>query len=350
MSFYALKVAEITRETSDCVSIRFAVPAALADIFAFQPGQYLTLRHGPDERRAYSICSGLDDNELRIAIKLADPGGFSEFANTLLSAGDFLDVMPPEGRFGLLPNPAKNRNILALAAGSGITPILSIIKSVLSREPLSRVVFFYGSRATAGIIFRATLEDLKDRYISRFTVIHKLSRETQDVAVLNGHVDAAALTSLLPGLLTPADIDAAFLCGPTAMLDSLPIALAALGVPEDRIHTERFTSSTPPRPRAIVSPDAAPFATATIIHEGQSRDIPIAKGEAVLDAALRAGMDLPWSCRGGMCCTCRARLVAGEAEMIQNFSLEPWETAAGFVLTCQAQPRSAHLIVDYDAV
>ena len=351
--FYSLRVAVIARETDDCVSVRFDVPAALKDTFAFRPGQYLTLRtlrNGAELRRAYSICAGLDDGELRVAIKHGDPGGFSEWANTTLAADDLLDVMPPEGRFGLQPDPAAGRTLLMLAAGSGITPILSIVKSVLAREPASRIVLLYGSRSTAGIIFRTALEDLKDRFLSRLTVIHLLSREAQDIGVLNGHVDAASLATLLPGLLRPAEIDAAFLCGPAAMLETLPIALQAMGVPADRIHTERFTPASAPRPAAIVPPNAPAFATATIIHEGKTREIPIAAGEAVLDAGMRAGLDLPWSCRGGMCSTCRARLVEGSVVMAQNFSLEPWETAAGFVLTCQAQPKSRHLVVDYDAV
>ena len=351
--FHPLTITELTRETGDCVSLVFAVPPALRASFAFQPGQYLTLRTlraGEELRRAYSICAGLDDGELRVAIKRGDPGGFSEWANTALAVGDVLEVMPPEGRFGLMPDPAARRTILALAAGSGITPILSIVKSVLAREPQSEVVLIYGSRNTASIIFRAALEDLKDRYLSRLTVIHVLSREAQDIGVLNGRVDAACLRAVLPGLITPAEVDAAFLCGPAAMLEALPEALVALGVSAAHVHTERFTPSGAARARAAVPADAPAFATATIIHDGQTREIALAEGEAVLDAAMRAGLDLPWSCRGGMCSTCRAKLVEGTAAMAQNFSLEPWEMEAGFVLTCQAHPTAAHLVVDYDAV
>ena len=351
--FHKLTITERTQETEDCVSLVFAVPPALRATFAFRPGQYLTLRttrDGEELRRAYSICAGLDDGELRVAIKRGDPGGFSEWANTRLAVGDVLEVMPPEGRFGLIPEPTARRTILALAAGSGITPILSILKSVLAREPGSEVVLIYGSRSTASIIFRAALEDLKDRYLSRLTVIHVLSREAQDIGVLNGRVDAACLRALLPGLVTPAELDAALLCGPAAMLEALPAVLEGLGVPAARIHTERFTPSGAPRAGAAVPANAPAFATATIIHDGQTREIALAEGEAVLDAAMRAGLDLPWSCRGGMCSTCRAKLVEGTAEMTQNFSLEPWEMEAGFVLTCQAHATAAHLVVDYDAV
>ncbi len=351
MQFHSLRIADLVRETADCVSVAFDIPPALRTEFAFRPGQYLTLRtyrDGEELRRAYSICAGLDDGEVRVAIKRADPGGFSDWANSALRAGDVMDVMPPEGGFGLVPAPAARRTILAIAAGSGITPILSIAKSVLAREPESQVILLYGSRSTADIIFRATLEDLKDRYVDRFTVIHVLSRETQDIGVLNGRIDADKLGVLLPGLAAPDDIDAAFLCGPAEMLDALPAALLAWGLPEGRIRTERFTPSGPRRATAVVPPDAPAFAMATIIHDGQTRIVPVAAGEAVLDAALRAGMDLPWSCRGGMCSTCRARVVTGAVEMTQNFSLEKWETDAGYVLSCQAHPVSAEITLDYD--
>jgi len=258
--------------------------------------------------------------------------------------------MPPDGGFGLMPDPAAARTILAIAAGSGITPILSIVKSLLAREPGSQVILLYGSRSTADIIFLAALEDLKDRFVGRLTLIHVLSREAQDIGVLNGRIDGAKLAALLPGLAEPGDIDAAFLCGPTDMLDALQAALQAWGMPEGRIHAERFTPSGPRRVAAPIAADAPAFAMVTIIHDGQTRIVPVAAGEAVLDAALRAGMDLPWSCRGGMCSTCRARVVHGAVEMTQNFSLEAWETAAGYVLSCQAHPVSAEITLDYDHV
>ena len=352
MQFRTLRIADLVRETDDCISLGFDIPAALRAEFAFRPGQYLTLRtyrDGEELRRAYSICAGLDDGAVRIAIKRADPGGFSDWANSALRMGDAIDVMPPEGGFGVQPDPQIARTILAIAAGSGITPILSIVKSVLAREAGSQVILLYGSRATADIIFRAALEGLKDRYVDRFTLIHVLSRQTQDIAVLNGRIDAGKLAALLPGLAVPGDIDAAFLCGPADMLDVLPAALQAWGMPAGRIHTERFTPSGPRRAVAVAA-DAPAFAMATIIHDGQTRIVPVAAGEAVLDAALRAGMDLPWSCRAGMCSTCRARVVAGAVAMTQNFSLEKWETDAGYVLSCQAHPTTGDVTLDYDHV
>jgi ring-1,2-phenylacetyl-CoA epoxidase subunit PaaE len=348
--FHTLAIADLRRETADAVSLAFAVPPELAPAFAFMPGQYLTLRtvsDGEELRRSYSICAGLDDGELRVAIRHVPGGAFSGLANTTLRVGDPLDVMPPQGRFGVVPG--ATRTYLGLAAGSGITPILSILKSVLSREPASRFVLLYGSRSTAAILFREQLEDLKDRFLGRLSVQHALSREQQDVATLNGRLDDAKLRRLLPGLVAPASVDHAFVCGPDTMIGELTATLAALGLAEDRIHSERFTSTTQHR---LLPPDVVAYTgqTATIIHDGRTALITLADGETVLDGATRAGLDLPWSCRGGMCSTCRARVTEGRAEMAVNFSLEPWETDRGYVLTCQARPVSAHITVDYDQV
>jgi len=348
--FHALPIADLRRETEDAVSIAFTVPPALAEDFTFTPGQYLTLRatiDGAEQRRSYSICAGLDDGELRVAIKNVPAGAFSTMANTTLRQGDIVDVMPPQGRFGLTPGNA--RVYLGIAAGSGITPIMSILKSVLAREKESRFVLLYGSRATAAILFREQLEDLKDRYMGRLVVQHVLSREQQDVAALNGRIDGDRLRLLLPGLIATAAIDHAFICGPDTMIDAATGALTGLGIAPERIHSERFTSTTPPRANAS-APAIASDRTAMIIHEGRSTEVPMADGETVLDAAMRAGLDPPWSCRGGMCSTCRARVTEGQAEMALNFSLETWETEQGYVLTCQARPLSAHITVDYDHV
>lgn len=349
--FHALRIADRRQETDEAVSLAFAIPEHLRGEFAFRPGQYLTLRAtigGEEVRRAYSICAGLDDGELRVAIKHVPGGVFSAHANTALQPGDTLEVMPPEGRFGHAPA-GEGRVYLGLAAGSGITPVLSILKSVLAREPGSRFILLYGSRSTAQVLFRGALEDLKDRHIDRLTVLHTLSREAQDVAALSGRLDGAKLRALLPGLVDPSAIDQAFLCGPEAMLDELPGVLAELGVAPERIQLERFTPSGPRR-AVPVAEDAPAAAMATIIHDGARREVPVAEGETVLDAALRAGLDLPWSCHGGMCSTCRARVTEGAVEMAVNFSLEPWEVSAGFVLTCQSHPKTPRVVVDYDAI
>jgi ring-1,2-phenylacetyl-CoA epoxidase subunit PaaE len=269
-----------------------------------------------------------------------------------MQAGDTVEVMPPEGRFGTSVVPNEARVHVGFAAGSGITPIMAILKTVLSREPNSRFLLFYGSRSTSEIIFREVLEDLKDRYLDRLSIFHVLSREQQDIFVHGGRLDAEKVRALLPALVAPAAIDRAFVCGPASMLDVIPAVLHELGVPADRVHVERFTTGEPARPPrpAPIRADAPAFATATIIHDGKSNEIPIADGEAVLEAGLRAGLNLPWSCRGGMCSTCRARLREGSVAMTQNYALEPWETEAGYILTCQSHPTTRHLTVDYDQV
>jgi len=354
--FHRLTVRDVRRETADAVSIAFAVPEALADAFAFTPGQYLTLRtrmDGAELRRSYSISSGLDDGELRIAVKRVDGGAFSSFANDGLQAGDAVEVMPPMGRFTHTPAPAVAKTYAGFASGSGITPVISIIRSVLAREPASRFFLFYGNRSTGSIIFREALEDLKDRCLDRLSVFHVLSRETQDISILNGRLDGDK-ARLLIAAMVPGGVDEAFVCGPAGMLDSIEAALVAGGLPRERVHVERFTPAdgavvTPRRPIAQAAA-AAPTAIATVVVDGISTEVPVAEGEAVIDAALRAGLDLPYSCKGGMCCTCRAKVTDGAVTMDVNYSLQPWELEAGFVLTCQAKPTTARVTVDYDAM
>lgn len=352
--FHTLRIEQVIPDTAAAVVLRFAVPDALRDRYRFRPGQYLTLRatiDGQEVRRAYSICSGLDDAGLAVAVKRIDGGVFSPWANTALRAGDTIEVMTPDGRFGLPPAPPAGRLVAAFVAGSGITPVLSILRTLLAREPASRFFLFYGNRSTDSIMARGALEDLKDRYLSRLSIFHVLSREQQDVPVLNGRLDADRLRLLLRTLLPVAAIDQALLCGPQPMIEGLPGVLAELGLPPERIHVERFTPAAGGRLRAMPVPAAiAPAAVATVISEGIRTDIPVAAGETIIDAAIRAGRALPYSCKGGMCCTCRARLLQGEATMAANYSLEPWETAAGYILTCQATPLTPHVVVDYDQV
>jgi ring-1,2-phenylacetyl-CoA epoxidase subunit PaaE len=346
--FQRLRVAELRRTTADAVVVTFDAPAVFR---SFIPGQYLTLRatiDGQDVRRCYSICSGLDDASLRVGIKHLPGGLFSSWANTVLREGDTLQVMRPEGRFGVPIDPAASRVMAGFAAGSGITPILSIMTTVLAREPGSRCFLFLGNRATRDIMFRDELEDLKDRYLSRLSVFHVLSREQQELDILNGRLDPEkipALTRLLP------PPDQVFVCGPQGMIEGLGPALATAGIPADRIHVERFTPSTDiPRPPVVVPQDAPPAAIATLIMDGARIEVPMATGETIVEAAVRAGRDPPFSCRAGMCCTCRARLIEGDVEMAMNYSLEKWETNAGYVLTCQARPLTGRVVVDYDHV
>ncbi len=351
--FHPLRVVDVARETSEAVAVTLQPPPH-AD-FRFTPGQYLTLRRvvdGGEQRRSYSICSGLDDGTLRIGIKRVAGGAFSSWAVDQLKAGDVVEAMAPEGRFGLMPDAAAApRTVLGIACGSGITPILSIAASLLAREPRSRFVLLYGNRDAAGIMFRDALERLKDRHLSRFAVTHVLSREKHELSALHGRLDAARIAALLPGLVPVGSIDAAFLCGPDGMAEGARQALATLGMDPARIHEERFTPAAGalPRARPVVAPEAPPAATATITVDGVTRDVPMAIDETVLEAGLRAGLDLPWSCRGGMCCTCRAKVTEGQVAMATNYSLQPWETEAGFVLTCQSRPLGPAVSVDYDA-
>lgn len=353
--FHCLTVADVRRETADAVSVAFAVPDELAPDYGFSPGQYLTLRttmDGEELRRSYSICSGPSDGELRIAVKRVEGGAFSSYATTGLQRGDAMDVMTPTGRFGIAAEPGEARVHVGFAAGSGITPILSIIRGVLEREGGSRFFLFYGNRSMADMLFREALEVLKDRFMGRLSVFHVLSKESQDIPILNGRLDAAKVRVLLTSLVPASAVDHVFVCGPTGMSDEVEGACRDLGLREDQVHVERFVSALggKPRPRAIVAPDAAPATIASMVVDGKRMDVPVAEGEAILDAALRAGMDLPYACKGGMCSTCRAKVVDGAVEMTVNYSLEPWELETGFVLTCQAHATTPRVTIDYDAM
>jgi ring-1,2-phenylacetyl-CoA epoxidase subunit PaaE len=353
--FHRLTVNDLRRETRDAVSLTFAIPEELQDDYHFSPGQYLTLRttmDGEEVRRSYSICSGPDDGELRIAVKKVDGGAFSSWAADELKSGDEIDVMTPTGRFGIAPAPEAARIHVGFAAGSGITPILSIIRGVLVREPNSRFFLFYGNRSPDGMLFREALEQLKDRFMERLSVFHVISGEEQDIPILYGRLDGEKVRVLLRSLVPAAGIDHVFICGPTGMSEDIEATCRDIGVPADRIHIERFVSGLggKPRPKAVVPASAPPKAFASLIIDGKRREVPVAEGEAILDAALRAGLDLPFACKGGMCSTCRAKLVEGEAKMDVNYSLEPWELEKGFILTCQAKPVTKRIVVDYDHV
>lgn len=353
--FHRLAVNDLRRESSDAVSMTFAIPRELADDYAFSPGQYLTLRatlDGEEVRRSYSICSGPDDGEIRIAVKKIDGGAFSSWAADELKRGDELDVMTPTGRFGVVPPAEAGRIHVGFAAGSGITPILSIVKGVLAREPDSRFFLFYGNRATDNIMFLEALEELKDRFIDRLSIFHVISGEEQDIPILHGRLDGDKVRVLLRSLVPAASVDHVFICGPSGMSEEIEATCRDIGIADDRIHIERFVSEFggKPRPKKAVAADAPPKAIVSLIIDGKRRDVPVAEDEAILDAALRAGVDLPFACKGGMCSTCRAKLVEGEAPMDLNYSLESWELNAGFVLTCQAKPSSERVVVDYDHV
>src|SRR5579859_1508074 len=328
--FHRLAVDDVHHETSDAISLTFTIPDELAEDYAFAPGQYLTLRttiDGEEVRRSYSIYSSPDDRELRIAVKKVDGGAFSGWALDELKSGDTLEVMTPTGRFGVAHAPDEARIHVGFAAGSGITPIMSIIRGILAREPKSRFFLFYGNRATSGVLFRQALEELKDRFMGRFSVLHVLSQEEQDLPILHGRLDREKAAVLLRSMVPAQAIDHVFICGPVAMSEEIAATCAELGIPAERVHVERFVSGLGGKPRAktVIAPSAPPKAIAFLIVDGKRKDVPIAEGEAILDAALRAGMDLPYACKGGMCSTCRAKVVEGVTEMDVNYSLEPWE-------------------------
>ena len=364
--FHALAIATLHRETADSTVLGFAVPAALRAAYMFTPGQFLTLRiitESGELRRPYSICSDpaeLDtDGVLRVGIRHLPGGRFSGLVASRLAAGGRLDVMTPDGRFGIAAAPGSHRTLLFCAAGSGITPILSILRATLTREA-GRCVLFYANRARATIMFRAEIEALKDRYLDRLAVVHLLSRERQETGALAGRLDPPTLARLLAGA-APLGVDRAFLCGPAAMTDALAPVLAASGLAEAAIHRERFVAAEAapentaedtalgPAPSAEAA-QAASLARAAVIFAGLRSEFPVGPDETIIAAGQRAGLDLPYACRGGMCCTCRARLTEGAVTMAVNYGLEPWEVAAGYVLTCQSRPRTPFVALDYDQV
>lgn len=357
--FQPLTVTAVRRETPDAISLALAVPETHKAEFAFKPGQHLVMRAmlgGEEVRRTYSISSGPGDRDLWITIKRVEGGLYSPHAHGL-EAGATLDVMPPAGRFVLPASEGTPRTLLCVAAGSGITPIMAMIRKALETEPETHVILIYGNRATDSIIFRQALEDLKDRFMQRFTLLHVLSRDADtDVPELAGRIDGAKVERLLRALAKVEDIDHAFLCGPDTLIKDVRAKLMDLGLARERVHFEFFRAGSeaeqrraPVKREAVLGADAQ-GADVTVIVDGARHSFKLPEGTHVVDAAAAAGIRVPYSCKGGMCCTCRARIVEGKAEMSRNFSLEPWEVEQGFVLTCQAQARSPRLVLDFDAM
>ncbi len=355
-SFHPLTIRECRRETADTVSIAFDVPPDLADRYRFIQGQYLTLKtrlDGVEIRRSYSICSGVDEGELRVAVKRVEGGLFSTHANQSLAPGAVIDVMTPMGRFHTPLDPGAAKTYAAFAAGSGITPILSIVKTVLAREPNSRVLLVYGNRTVSSIIFREELEDLKNRFMGRLSVHHVLSREPEEAGLLSGRIGGDLVRDLCGGPLNPGTLDAVFLCGPQPMVEEVRDALTASGTAADRIHLELFgtpAGARPARDLPVATDTPTDAATIAILQDGKRREFTLAyDGDSILDAAHRHGADLPYSCKSGVCCTCRAKLREGKVAMAENYSLEPWEVEAGYVLTCQSRPLTERVVIDFDA-
>lgn len=359
--FHDLRVARISPEAAGSVALALSVPDELLESFDFQPGQYLTLRSkidGADVRRSYSICcthSHLKkQHELVVGIRPMEGGVFSNWAATQLKPGDLLAVLPPDGRFVSKRPRALHR--VGFAAGSGITPILSIMASTLEDQPGSKFTLVYGNRSMASVMFNEALQDLKDRFAGRLTLIHILSRQAQEADLMQGRIDGDKVRAIINALLPVGSMDEVFICGPEAMIEVTEKALLEAGVPAKQVHTERFTSPT----LEALSPEARQAAVThlklpaggqvalTVVLDGKSHALRMNPDEHVLDAAMAAGLDLPFSCKGGVCATCRCKVMTGSVVMDKNFGLEAWETDKGFVLSCQSRPTSEVVSVSFD--
>jgi ring-1,2-phenylacetyl-CoA epoxidase subunit PaaE len=348
--FHALRVADVDRLCDDAVAVTFDVPAELREEFAFRPGQYLTLRlvvDGREERRSYSICAPAGAAP-RIGVRRVDTGLFSEWLVDRLEPGDEVEAAPPAGSF--TPDIAPGDHHALIAAGSGITPVLSIAASVLDAHPDTRVTLVYGNRRTDTVMFTEELADLKNAHGPRLHLLHVLSREPMAAEIVTGRLDAAKLRALLGGLVDVDDVDHWWLCGPLGMTEAATRVLGELGVERERVHRELFHVDEPPpephRPDEVVSGETSEV---TVVLDGRTTTLALPRDRTVLDSAQEVRGDLPFACKGGVCGTCRARVTGGEVVMRRNFALEDDEVAAGFVLTCQARPVSAAVTVDFDS-
>jgi ring-1,2-phenylacetyl-CoA epoxidase subunit PaaE len=354
--FHELKVKEVKKETSDCVSVLFDVPENLNEAFQFTQGQSLTMRatiNGEEVRRTYSICSSPLEKQLKVAIKKVEAGAFSIFANEELKKDDVLEVMPPIGRFYTTLDPLNRKNYLAFAAGSGITPLLSIIKTTLATELGSTFTLVYGNKSRSSIIFFEELEGLKNKYINRFNLIHILSREKTDADLNFGRITKDKCTDLFNKLLDVKSLDEFFICGPEDMIFSVKDFLESNGVAEKKIHFELFTTPGQNKKYEVRSTKYeanSPQSNITVKLDGRSFDfsIPLNSDTTILDAAMHEGADVPYACKGGVCCTCKAKLLEGEVKMDVHWGLEQEEIEQGFILTCQSHPVTEKVTVDFD--
>ncbi|MFI0791674.1 1,2-phenylacetyl-CoA epoxidase subunit PaaE [Micromonospora rubida] len=356
-AFHPLPVVAVDRLTADAVAITFGVPEELRETFAFRAGQHLTVRRvgedGEDVRRSYSICSTPDDlarhGRLRIGVREIPGGAFSTYACGALRGGDTVEVLPPLGHFTTAFAPDRARRYGAVVAGSGITPVLALVATALSVEPASTFTLVYGNRSANSVMFAEELADLKDRYPTRLHLVYVLSRERGESPLLSGRIDTGRLGRLLETIVPGDAIEEWFLCGPYGMVVEAKAVLAERGVPESAVHTELFHVAEAPAPPRRPADVAGTGAEVTILLDGRSSSFTMGREERVLDAALRVRGELPYACKGGVCSTCRAKVVDGEVTMARNYALEPDEVAAGYVLTCQSSPVTDTLTVDYDA-
>jgi ring-1,2-phenylacetyl-CoA epoxidase subunit PaaE len=354
--FHPLRVKEVKKETSDCVSVLFDVPENIKEEFSFTQGQSLTMRtiiNGEEVRRTYSICSSPFEQQLKVAVKKVEAGAFSIFANDKLKAGDVLEVMPPIGHFFTPLQASNKKNYVGFAAGSGITPLLSIIKTTLATEPDSTFTLVYGNKTRSSIIFFEELEGLKNKYINRFNLIHILSREKTDADLNFGRITKEKCNDLFNKLLDINSVDEFFICGPEDMIFSVKDFLESNGVAEKKIHFELFTTpgqnkATSRKPQG--TNEEGPQSNITVKLDGRSFDfsIPLNSDTTILDAAMQQGADVPYACKDGVCCTCKAKLLEGEVKMDVHWGLEHEEIEQGFILTCQSHPLTEKVTVDFD--
>jgi len=354
--FYPLRIKKINKETDQCVSVEFEIPGSLVNAFQFKQGQSLTMRTnlaGEEVRRTYSLCSSPLDKKWKVAIKKVEGGLFSSFANENLKEGDELDVMEPVGKFYTELNPTNKKKYLAVAAGSGITPVISIIKTVLRTEPQSNFTLVYGNRSRSSIIFFEELEGLKNTFIDRFSFINILSRERTETPINFGRIDIGKLTEL-EKLIDYKKMDEIFICGPEEMIFCVKNFLEQKDISEKKIHFELFTTSGQKkqgtRYKAQESSSDGPKSLITVKVDGRSFDFDLSlkSDTTILDAALKQGADLPFACKGGMCCTCKAKLLEGDVEMDVHWGLEHEEIEQGYILTCQSHPKTEKVVVDFD--
>lgn len=350
MIFHPLQVAEVEPLTDDSVAVTFAVPPELRDTFRHAPGQHLNVRRlvdGEEIRRSYSICAPAgEEPSLKVGIRLVEDGAFSTYALKELAAGDVVDVMPPTGRFVLTPRPGR---YVAIVGGSGITPVLSIASTLLAREPSARFCLIRSDRTVASTMFLEETADLKDRYPERFQLVSTLSREEQQAGLASGRLDGERLGALLPALLPVPDVDGWYLCGPLGLVRGAERALTALDVPPNRVHQEIFHVAEGTERAASPRWSAPSGATVTATLDGRSGSWPVRDGESVLETVLRNRADAPYACKGGVCGTCRVRLLSGEVRMERNYALEEDELEAGYVLACQSRAATETVTVDFDA-
>lgn len=353
IEFYKLKVKDIRKETPECVSVAFEIPEEHKDIFKFTQGQYITFRKyfmGEELRRSYSLCTSPLDNDFRVAVKKMGDGKFSSFANTELKVGDELEVMPPLGKFNTPLNASNSKNYIGFAAGSGITPIMSILKTVLRTEPNSTFTLFYGNKTVESVMFREELEALKNQYMGRLSLNYIMSREAIGSPIFKGHINGEKCREFAKNIFDPKTTDEVFICGPEDMLIDLKDTLKDIGVPEKNIHFELFVTSGIAKKKhdeEVIEENV--LSEVTIIIDGDEFNFNLQTTDVnILDAALKNGANLPFACKGGVCCTCRAKLLEGKVDMEVNYSLEPDEVDAGFILTCQSHPLTKKVVVSFD--